>query len=107
MNTGPQMTQPAPQPGPEEQSPDRSRLLKWHKRVLGLCLALFAIELGVFLIVFPWLRSWDLNWVPLQSPEMRAIWMSPYFRGALTGLGLVNLYVGFEELLRQLRSLFQ
>jgi hypothetical protein len=33
--------------------------------------------------------------------------MSPYFRGALTGLGLVNLYVGFEEFLRQLRSLFQ
>lgn len=107
MSTGPQMTQPAPQPGPDERPPTRSRFLKWHKRVLGLCFAIFAIELGVFLIVFPWLRSWDLNWVPLQSPGMRVIWMSPYFRGALTGLGLVNLYVGFEELLRQLRSLFQ
>ncbi len=107
MNTGSQMTQPAPQPDPEAQHLNGSRMAKWHKRVLGLCFALFAIEVGIVLVVFPWLRSWDLNWVPLQSPEMRAIWMSPYFRGALTGLGLVNLYVGFEEFLRQLRSLFQ
>jgi hypothetical protein len=32
--------------------------------------------------------------------------MSPYLRGALSGLGLVNLYVGFAELARQLKSLF-
>jgi hypothetical protein len=101
------MTQPAPQPDPEEQHLDGSRPVKWHKRVFGLCFALFAIELGIFLVVFPWLPSWDLNWVPLQSPGMRMIWMNPYFRGALTGLGLVNLYVGFEEFLRQVRSLFQ
>ena len=102
MSIGPQID-PTPQPADPENTPPR-RLLKWHRRVLGICFAIFALEVGLFLFVFPWLRSWDLNWVPLQSPRYRAVWMSPYFRGALSGLGLVNLYVGVSELGRQLRQ---
>jgi hypothetical protein len=33
--------------------------------------------------------------------------MNNYFRGALSGLGVLNLWVGFVELLRQIRALFQ
>ena len=32
--------------------------------------------------------------------------MSPYFRGALSGLGLLNIYVALAEAGRQLKSLF-
>jgi hypothetical protein len=32
--------------------------------------------------------------------------MSPYFRGALSGLGLLNIYVAFSELVKQVRALF-
>lgn len=80
--------------------------MRWHRRVLGFCLVIFALELGLFLVVFPWLRSWDLNWVPLHSPGFAKIWMSPYFRGALSGLGLLNIYIAFAELIRQLKLLF-
>ncbi|MBV9301769.1 MAG: hypothetical protein JOY62_17540 [Acidobacteriaceae bacterium] len=91
------------------ESPDTTqpaRFMRWHRRVLGFGLVIFAFELGLFLLVFPWLRSWELSWVALRSPTYAAIWTSPYFRGALSGLGLLNIYIAFAELVRQLKSLF-
>lgn len=83
-----------------------ARFMKWHRRVLGFCLVIFAFELGVFLVVFPWLDNWDLSWVPVHSQVFSNIWMSRYFRGALSGLGLLNIYIAFVELIRQLRAIF-
>jgi hypothetical protein len=80
--------------------------MRWQRRVLGFCLVVFAFELGMFLLVFPWLRNWDLSWVPVHSPHFSAIWMSSYFRGALSGLGLLNIYVALAELVKQLKSMF-
>jgi hypothetical protein len=94
---------PAP-PIPPPAKP--SGFLRWQRRILGFCLVIFAFEIGMFLIVFPWLRTWDLNWVPLHSQRLSDIWMSRYFRGALSGLGLLNIYVAFAELVRQLKALF-
>ncbi len=91
----------------EEAKPSApSRFARWHGRILGLCLVIFAMEIGLFLLLFPWTRTWDLNWVPLQSQNWADIWMDPYFRGAISGLGLLNIYVAFAELMRQLKSLF-
>ena len=80
--------------------------MKWHRRVLGFCLAIFAFELGLFLVVFPWRDNWDLSWVAVHSHRFSSLWMSRYFRGALSGLGLLNIYIAFAELLRQLKSIF-
>jgi hypothetical protein len=80
--------------------------MRWHRRVLGFCLVVFAFELGLFLLVFPWLRNWDLSWIPVHSPRLSDIWMSLYFRGALSGLGLLNIYIALAELVRQLKTMF-
>lgn len=80
--------------------------MKWHRRVLAFGLIIFAFEIGVFLVVFPWLNNWDLSWVPVHSPRFSDIWMSRYFRGALSGLGLLNIYVALAELVTQLKSIF-
>jgi hypothetical protein len=80
--------------------------MRWHRRVLGFCLVVFAFELGLFLLVFPWLRNWDLSWIPMHSPRLSDIWMSRYFRGALSGLGLLNIYIALAELVRQLKAMF-
>jgi hypothetical protein len=77
-----------------------------HHYILAFCFVIFAFELGLFLLVFPWLRSWDLNWVPVHSPKFAAVWMSRYFRGALSGLGLLNIYIAVAEFIRQLKSIF-
>jgi hypothetical protein len=101
------MSSPASVAPPEpSRNPRPTRFLRWHQRVLGFCLVIFALELGLFLLVFPWLSSWNMSWIPVHSPELTSLWMSRYFRGALSGLGLLNLYIAFAELLRQIRALF-
>lgn len=80
--------------------------MRWHRRVLAFCLVVFALELGLFLLVFPWRTEWELNYVPVHVPRWSRIWLSSYFRGAISGLGLLNVWVAMSELVRQLRSLF-
>ncbi len=82
------------------------RFVRWHSRVLGFFLVIFALELGLFLLVFPWLHAWDLSFIPIHSPRFSKLWNSGYLRGAVSGLGLLNLYIAFAELVRQLKSLF-
>jgi len=96
---------PAP-PAPTPPQAEPSGSLRWQRRVLGFCLVIFAFEIGIFLIVFPWLHTWDLSWAPLHSQRFSDIWMSNYFRGALSGLGLLNVYVAFGELVKQLKAMF-
>lgn len=100
MSTSPSLPQAPP-------GLDRTRkLIRWHRRVLNFCLVIFAFELGAFLVVFPWLGNWDISWVPIHSPRFGNLWMSPYFRGALTGLGLLDLWVAVVEFVRQLKAIF-
>jgi hypothetical protein len=83
------------------------RSIEWHRLSLHLCVVVLAFALGLFLFLFPWQQSWDANWVAAQSPRLWQIWTSRYFRGALSGLGLLNLYIGLAELWTQLKSLFR
>ena len=83
------------------------RFVTWHRRILGFCLVIFASELGVFLLVFPWQSNWEQSWIPVHVSRLADLWMSHYFRGALSGLGLLNLYVSFTELYRQIRQSFK
>lgn len=91
-------------PAPRDQT---HRFVKWHRRILGFCLVIFASELGVFLLVFPWQSNWGQSWIPVHVSGLADLWMSRYFRGALSGLGLLNLYVSITELFRQIRQSFR
>ncbi len=75
----------------------------WHAKLLSVCFALFCFEVGVFLLVFPWLDSWGLNYLSTVSPTLESIWLDPFFRGAVSGLGLVNIYIAFLAVFRLLR----
>lgn len=74
------------------------RGLAWHQKLGVLVFVLFCFEVGLFLLVFPWLQAWDLNWFAGMSPGMRDVWLSPFFRGALSGLGLLNIYISLGEI---------
>jgi hypothetical protein len=85
-----------------EQSPKTAR--KWQKRLLGICFAIFSFEIGLFLVIFPWMDdTWDLNYFNSVVPALQSVWDDPYFRGALTGLGFVNIYIACQEVIRLLR----
>lgn len=86
----------------DAQPPRRKR--PWYRKVLGLCFVIFCFEVGVFLVVFPWLDFWDTNSLSTYSPWLADIWGSPYFRGALSGVGLANIYISFLEILRLIRG---
>jgi hypothetical protein len=70
------------------------------KRILYFVFTLFAVLIGLFLMALPWSSLWERNIVLSLLPSLRPALLSNFFRGALTGLGLVNIWVGFSYLWR-------
>ena len=58
----------------------------------------FFIEVGLLLIVLPWSAFWDRNYFVVNWPALRPFLASNFLRGAVTGLGVVNLIAGFADL---------
>lgn len=73
--------------------------------LIGFFFVLFCFLLGVLLLVFPWTEYWELNYFATASPALQNIWMNSYFRGAISGLGLVNIFVSFVEVISLRRLL--
>src|SRR5277367_4554290 len=88
-------------PGVEE--PVQLRHPWYHK--LGIFLFIIVcFEVGAFLAVFPWTPQWDGNSLANAVPFLRDFWTNSYFRGALSGLGLLNIYISLGEVSRLRRS---
>jgi hypothetical protein len=90
MTAQPESTAPAP-PKPRK------------GRLLTLCFAVFAFEVGLFLVIFPWQDSWTLNYFQGLSPAIENLWDEPSFKGLVTGLGFVNIYVSLLQVARLFR----
>lgn len=58
----------------------------------------FFLEVGLLLVVLPWSGFWDKNYFAMTWPPLRELLTNNFVRGAVTGLGLVNLYAGFADL---------
>jgi hypothetical protein len=67
---------------------------------LPLFYALYCLEAGLFFTIVPWTRVWTLNsW--LHSSVGLAAWAdNPFFRGFISGIGVVHLILGVRELMR-------
>ena len=75
------------------------RAYRWYQKLSSLLLIIFCLEVGCFLVVFPWIGDvWENNFFSFLLH--RGYWDNAYFRGAVSGLGVVNLYVSFVEILR-------
>jgi hypothetical protein len=62
-----------------------------------LLLAYFA-EVGLVLLVLPWSPFWDRNYFVTLWPAAAAVTRSNLVRGAVSGLGLINLWAAMAEL---------
>ncbi len=58
----------------------------------------FFLEVGLLLVVLPWSGFWERNYFAMAWPALRALLTNNFVRGAVTGLGIVNLYAGFADL---------
>jgi hypothetical protein len=67
-----------------------------HK-VLFFVYVLYCLEVGVFLLLFPWLDVWEQNSLLEYYPTLKLLILNGFFRGAVSGLGLANLVLGAWE----------
>jgi hypothetical protein len=58
----------------------------------------FFLEVGLLLAVLPWSTFWEQNYFAEAWAPLHAFVTNNFVRGAVSGLGIVNLAVGFSEL---------
>jgi hypothetical protein len=69
-------------------------------RLLRVVLLLLWMELGLVLILVPWSEVWQVNYFLYQYPSLGLIAQNPYLRGAISGLGLMNVLFALEAFRR-------
>lgn len=62
-----------------------------------LVLAYF-VEVGLVLLVVPWSPFWGRNYFVDLWPALEVVTRSNLVRGAVSGLGLINLWAAMAEL---------
>ena len=103
-------TMPAPQQlylEPEESrsassggTPTEAPAPVWLQRLSLVVLVLFCFYIGALLAVLPWSpRYWDQNGWLLAHPALQAMLERGWLRGLVTGLGLLDIWIGISELL--------
>jgi hypothetical protein len=66
--------------------------------MMRLLLIVFYVEVGLVLAVAPWSGYWERNYFAGILPVLHAVITNHFFRGAVSGLGLVNLAAAIAEL---------
>ena len=69
----------------------------WLLRVRALLFVTLCATFGVLLLILPWTPRWTDNPLLLASPALRDVVSSGFVRGFASGLGLLNLWLGFRE----------
>lgn len=73
-------------------------------RLLAAAFILFCLEIGLFLVFVPWSALWEHNALLNYSVYLRGLLLNNFVRGAVSGLGVVDLVLGASELGRFWRS---
>jgi Na+/phosphate symporter len=78
----------------------RSAAHIWLRRLGVLLFVFLCATVGVMLIMLPWRTEWTENHLLTAYPALQAIFSSGFVRGLCTGLGFLNIWIGFQEALR-------
>jgi hypothetical protein len=65
---------------------------------LRLLLTAFFFEAGLVLLLVPWSAYWEQNYFVQSWPAVQELITNDFVRGAVSGLGLVNLLAGLVEI---------
>jgi hypothetical protein len=58
----------------------------------------YFIEVGVVLTLMPWSILWERNYFLIVLPGLQDAFTNNFVRGAVSGLGVVNLWAGLADL---------
>lgn len=86
----------APEPA-LAQGPTGAQL--WLHRISVFLFVLVSAVAGVLLIILPWTPEWTDNYLLLSFPVLRSVVSNGFFRGICSGLGLLDIWIGFWEAL--------
>jgi len=56
-----------------------------------------SLLVGIILALVPWTGLWDANYLLQPYPALRLLVLSPFARGTVTGLGIVNIVMALHE----------
>jgi len=63
-----------------------------------LLIVAFFFEFGFALLIVPWSAFWDRNYFAGMVPAIHTVITNNFVRGAVSGLGIINLLSGISEL---------
>jgi hypothetical protein len=69
----------------------------WLHRITMLLFVFVCAVVGVLLVILPWRPEWTDNHLLLSSPGLRAFVASGFVRGLCSGLGVLDIWIGFWE----------
>jgi hypothetical protein len=75
----------------------QSALRIWLHRLSMLLFVFFCAVLGVVLVVFPWKDEWTNNSLVFGYPLLQRFLGNGFVRGVCSGLGLLDIWIGFWE----------
>jgi hypothetical protein len=71
----------------------------WMHRISIFLFVLVSAVAGVLLLILPWTPEWTDNYLLLSFPGLRTVVANGFFRGICSGLGLLDIWIGFSEAL--------
>ena len=71
----------------------------WLHRATVLMFGLVCAVVGVVLVILPWRPEWTDNHLLMASPGLRAFVANGFVRGICSGLGVLDIWIGFSEAL--------
>jgi hypothetical protein len=70
---------------------------RWLQRLWLVVFVLFCLEVGIILTVLPWTKLWTDNNLLASYPALRDFLMFGFVRGVVSGLGLIDIWMGVAE----------
>jgi len=102
LGAGASLPDPSPPTALLQTPPDSARLAYsgfnlWLHRLTVLLFVFVCAVVGVLLVILPWRPEWTDNRILLTYPALRSFLTLGFVRGICSGLGVLDIWVGFWE----------
>ena len=64
---------------------------------VAVLFSIYCIEAGAFFLIAPWTRFWLHSPLLHSMPWMAILIDNPFFRGLISGFGVLHLLIGIRE----------